>query len=160
MSTQKPTFRVMKNGYDRFAVDDAIDQYAQQIEQLQKKLSLYQQQLVETTRTLEDMKQRYQQILTTEQSRQEAADNIARLSLREANEIISTAQKNADEIIREAISTARLILIDLTKLYSQATDLKGDMKKQLEQLLQQLDDFRIPQMPDMRWLEDAESKLR
>lgn len=160
MSTQKPTFRVMKNGYDRFAVDDAIDQYAQQIEQLQKKLSLYQQQLVETTRTLEDMKQRYQQILTTEQSRQEAADNIARLSLREANEIISTAQKNADEIIHEAISTARLILIDLTKLYSQATDVKGDMKKQLEQLLQQLDDFRIPQMPDMRWLEDAESKLR
>lgn len=160
MSTQKPTFRVMKNGYDRFAVDDAIDQYAQQIEQLQKKLSLYQQQLVETTRTLEDMKQRYQQILTTEQSRQEAAVNIARLSLREANEIISTAQKNADEIIREAISTARLILIDLTKLYSQATDVKGDMKKQLEQLLQQLDDFRIPQMPDMRWLEDAESKLR
>ena len=160
MSTQKPTFRVMKNGYDRFAVDDAIDQYAQQIEQLQKKLSLYQQQLVETTRTLEDMEQRYQQILTTEQSRQEAADNIARLSLREANEIISTAQKNADEIIREAISTARLILIDLTKLYSQATDVKGDMKKQLEQLLQQLDDFRIPQMPDMRWLEDAESKLR
>lgn len=160
MSTQKPTFRVMKNGYDRFAVDDAIDQYAQQIEQLQKKLSLYQQQLVETTRTLEDMKRRYQQILTTEQSRQEAADNIARLSLREANEIISTAQKNADEIIREAISTARLILIDLTKLYSQATDVKGDMKKQLEQLLQQLDDFRIPQMPDMRWLEDAESKLR
>ena len=160
MSTQKPTFRVMKNGYDRFAEDDAIDQYAQQIEQLQKKLSLYQQQLVETTRTLEDMKQRYQQILTTEQSRQEAADNIARLSLREANEIISTAQKNADEIIREAISTARLILIDLTKLYSQATDVKGDMKKQLEQLLQQLDDFRIPQMPDMRWLEDAESKLR
>lgn len=160
MGTQKPTFRVMKNGYDRFAVDDAIDQYAQQIEQLQKKLSLYQQQLVETTRTLEDMKQRYQQILTTEQSRQEAADNIARLSLREANEIISTAQKNADEIIREAISTARLILIDLTKLYSQATDVKGDMKKQLEQLLQQLDDFRIPQMPDMRWLEDAESKLR
>ena len=150
----------MKNGYDRFAVDDAIDQYAQQIEQLQKKLSLYQQQLVETTRTLEDMKQRYQQILTTEQSRQEAADNIARLSLREANEIISTAQKNADEIILEAISTARLILIDLTKLYSQATDVKGDMKKQLEQLLQQLDDFRIPQMPDMRWLEDAESKLR
>ena len=68
--------------------------------------------------------------------------------------------KNADEIIREAISTARLILIDLTKLYSQATDVKGDMKKQLEQLLQQLDDFRIPQMPDMRWLEDAESKLR
>ncbi len=160
MSNQKPTFRVMKNGYDRFAVDDAIDQYALQVEQLQKKLELYQQQLVETTRSLEDLKQRYQQILTTEQSRKEAAENIARLSLREANEIISTAQKNADEIVKEAISTARLILIDLSKLYSQAGDVKSDMRKQLEDMLTQLDDFRIPQMPDMRWLEDAESKLR
>ncbi len=160
MSNQKPTFTVMKNGYDRFAVDDAIDQYALQVEQLQKKLELYQQQLVETTRSLEDLKQRYQQILTTEQSRKEAAENIARLSLREANEIISTAQKNADEIVKEAISTARLILIDLSKLYSQAGDVKSDMRKQLEDMLTQLDDFRIPQMPDMRWLEDAESKLR
>ena len=160
MSTQKPTFRVMKNGYDRFAVDDAIDQYALQVEQLQKKLELYQQQLVETTRTLDEMKQRYQQILTTEQSRKEAAENIARLSLREANEIISTAQKNADEIVKEAISTARLILVDLSKLYSQAGDVKSDMRKQLEDMLTQLEDFKIPQMPDMRWLEDAESKLR
>ncbi len=160
MSNQKPTFRVMKNGYDRFAVDDAIDQYALQVEQLQKKLELYQQQLVETTRVLDDMKQRYQQILTTEQSRKEAAENIARLSLREANEIISTAQKNADEIVKEAISTARLILVDLSKLYSQAGDVKSDMRKQLEDMLTQLDDFRIPQMPDMRWLEEAESKLR
>ncbi len=150
----------MKNGYDRFAVDDAIDQYALQVEQLQKKLELYQQQLVETTRALDDMKQRYQQILTTEQSRKEAAENIARLSLREANEIISTAQKNADEIVKEAISTARLILVDLSKLYSQAGDVKSDMRKQLEDMLTQLDDFRIPQMPDMRWLEEAESKLR
>ncbi len=123
-------------------------------------MELYQQQLVETTRSLEDLKQRYQQILTTEQSRKEAAENIARLSLREANEIISTAQKNADEIVKEAISTARLILVDLSKLYSQAGDVKSDMRKQLEDMLTQLDDFRIPQMPDMRWLEDAESKLR
>lgn len=160
MTAQKPTFRVMKNGYDRFAVDDAIDRYAAMVDQLQRKVELYQQQLVETTRQLEEIRGKYESLQAMDASRKEAAENIARLSLREANQIISTAQKNADEIIREAISTARLILIDLTKLYSQATDVKGDMKKQLEQLLQQLDDFRIPQMPDMRWLEDAESKLR
>lgn len=160
MSTQKPTFRVMKNGYDRFAVDDAIDQYALQVEQLQKKIELYQQQLVETTRALDDLKQRYQQILATDASRKEQADNIARLSLREANEIISTAQNNADEIVKEAVSTARLILVDLSKLYSQAGDVKSDMRKQLENMLTSLDDFRIPKMPDMRWLEDAEEKLR
>lgn len=160
MSTSKPTFRVMKNGYDRFAVDAAIDEYALQINQLQKQISLYQQQLVDMTRSLDDIKERYQQMLNTELSRKEAADNIARLALREANQIISTAQNNADVIVKEAISTARLILIDLTKLYGQADDVKSDMHKQLEDMLKQLDDFRIPEMPDMRWLQDAESKLR
>lgn len=160
MANQKPTFRVVRNGYDRFAVDDAIDQYALQVEQLQKKLELYQEQLIETSRALDEMKARYQQILTTEQSRKEAADNIARLSLREANEIISTAQKNADEIVKQAIATARLILQDLSKLYSQAGDVKTDMRRQLEDMLAQLDTFRVPEMPDMKWLEEAEEKLR
>lgn len=160
MANPKPTFRVVKNGYDRFAVDEAIDQYALQLEQLQKKLELYQQQLIETTRALDEMKARYQQILTTEQSRKEAADNIARLSLREANEIISTAQKNADEIVKQAIATARLILQDLSKLYNQAGDVKTDMRRQLEDMLSQLDTFRVPEMPDMKWLEEAEEKLR
>lgn len=157
---QRPTFKVMRNGYDRFAVDDAIDEYASQVEQLQKKLDLYQEQLVETTRALEEMKERYRQMVNSEQSRKEAADNIARLSLREANEIISTAQKNADEIVKEAITTARLILVDLSTLYNQAGDVKTEVKGQLEDLLKQLDEFRIPQMPDMRWLEEAEDKLR
>lgn len=150
----------MKNGYDRFAVDDAIDEYALQIDQLQKQISLYQQQLVEVTNSLDDMKQRYQNLLTTDQARKEAAENIARLSLREANDIIATAQNNADVIIKEAIASARLILLDLTKLYGQADDVKSDMHKQLEDMLKQLDDFRIPEMPDMRWLKDAEDKLR
>ena len=160
MTATRPTFRVMKNGYDRFAVDDAVDRYAAQVDQLQKKLELYQEQLVETTRELEDLKQKYQQMLNTEDSRKEAADSIARLSLREANEIISTAQKNADEIIQDAIGTARMILVDLSKLYSQAGDVKSGMTQQLQDLLKELDDFRIPEMPDLKWLEDAEKKLR
>ena len=38
MTAPRPTFRVMKNGYDRFAVDDAIERYAAQVDQLQKQL--------------------------------------------------------------------------------------------------------------------------
>ena len=80
--------------------------------------------------------------------------------MREANEIISTAQRNADEIVKEAIATARLILQDLSKLYNQAGDVKTDMRRQLEDMLTQLDTFRVPEMPDMKWLEEAEEKLR
>ena len=92
MTAQKPTFRVMKNGYDRFAVDDAIDRYAAMVDQLQRKVELYQQQLVETTRQLEEIKGKYESLQAMDASRKEAAENIARLSLREANQIIATAQ--------------------------------------------------------------------
>lgn len=160
MTAQKPVFRVMKNGYDRFAVDDAIDRYAAMVDQLQRKVELYQQQLVETTRQLEEIRGKYESLQAMDASRKEAAENIARLSLREANAIIDTAQKNADEIVRTAISTSRLILMDLSKLYSQAGDVKTEMKEELSDLIKALDDFRIPEMPDMKWLESAESKLR
>ncbi|MGM9941807.1 MAG: DivIVA domain-containing protein [Bulleidia sp.] len=160
MTAQKPTFRVMKNGYDRFAVDDAIDRYAAMVDQLQRKLELYQQQLVETTKQLEELRGKYEALQSQDASRRQAAENIARLSLREANEIISTAQKNADEIVKTAIGTSRLILMDLSKLYSQADDVKSEMKEELNDLLKALDNFRIPEMPDLKWLEQAEEKLR
>lgn len=160
MTAVKPTFRVMKNGYDRFAVDDAIDRYTAMVDQLQRKVELYQQQLVETTRQLEEIRSKYETLQQTDASRKEAAENIARLSLREANEIIATAQKNADDIIRTAIGTSRLILMDLSKLYSQAGDVKTEMKGELNSLMKSLDDFRIPEMPDLKWLEEAEKKLR
>ena len=160
MTAQKPTFRVMKNGYDRFAVDDAIDRYAAMVDQLQRKVELYQQQLVETTRQLEEIKGKYESLQAMDASRKEAAENIARLSLREANQIIATAQKNADEIIRTAISTSRLILMDLSKLYSQAGEVKTEMKGEPTDLIKALDSFRIPEMPDLKWLEEAETKLR
>ena len=160
MTAQKPTFRVMKNGYDRFAVDDAIDRYAAMVDQLQRKVELYQHQLVETTRQLEEIKGKYESLQAMDASRKEAAENIARLSLREANQIIATAQKNADEIIRTAISTSRLILMDLSKLYSQAGEVKTEMKGELTDLIKALDSFRIPEMPDLKWLEEAETKLR
>ena len=53
MTTRRPTFRIMKNGYDRFAVDDVMEQYAAQVAFLQRKLELYQEHLVETTVMLE-----------------------------------------------------------------------------------------------------------
>ena len=160
MTAVKPTFRVMKNGYDRFAVDDAIDRYTAMVDQLQRKVELYQQQLVETARQLEEIRGKYEALQQSEASRKEASENIARLSLREANEIIATAQKNADDIIRTAIGTSRLILMDLSKLYSQARDVKTEMKGELNSLMKSLDDFRIPEMPDLKWLEEAEKKLR
>ncbi len=160
MAAQKPTFRVMKNGYDRFAVDDAVEQYTLQIEQLERKLVLYQQQLMETTGQLEGIKDQYRELLRTEDSRKQTADDIARLSLREANDIINSANQNADLIIREALASARGILEDLAALYNEAGVVKTDAKEKLEKLLKDLEEFNMPDMPDLKWLQDAEDRMR
>ena len=160
MSTQRPAFRVMKNGYDRFAVDDAIENYAVQIEQLEKKVELYQQKLADTMYQLDQAKQSRHLLMNQYASRREAAENIARLSLREANDIINTANKNADIIIREALATARGILEDLSTLYDQAGSVKEETSEKLKKVLDDLEDFRLPEMPDLMWLKDAEERLR
>ena len=160
MTSQRPTFRVMKNGYDRFAVDDAMERYASRIDQLEKKIVLYQDQLVETTKKLEELRIQYQELSGSMEAREKAAGDIARVALREANEIISTAQKNADEIVREALTSARIILVDLSKLYGSADDVKDDLEGKLEALMKELEKFRLPKMPDLKWLEDAGNKLQ
>ena len=160
MAAQRPTFRVMKNGYDRFAVDEAIERYAAEVDLLERKIEVYQEQLVETARQLEESKAKMIEMQNTEDVRKEAADSIARLSLREANEIINTAQKNADAIIREALTSARGILEDLTVLYQEAGNVKSDASGKLEHLLKELDSFSLPEMPDLMWLKEAEEKLR
>jgi cell division initiation protein len=160
MAAQRPTFRVMKNGYDRFAVDDAVEKYAAQVEQLENRIRLYQNQLTETAKQLDDIQARYQELLKTDEARRQAAENIARLSLREANEIIDTAQRNADEIVREALITSRQILVDLAKLYNDAGTVKSEMAGKLEGILHSLDAFRLPEMPDLKWLDEAENKMR
>ena len=160
MTSPRPTFRVMKNGYDRFAVDDAVDRYASRVDQLEKKLELYQKQLDEANARFARLQAEYQNLESSVDAQRQAAENIARLSLREANEIIETARQNADAIIRESLITARLILTDLSKLYGDANTVKASTLAKLEGLIRELEEFELPKMPDMRWLKDAEQKIR
>ncbi|MBR3202136.1 MAG: DivIVA domain-containing protein [Solobacterium sp.] len=159
MTSPRPTFRVMKNGYDRFAVDDAVDRYASRVDQLERKLTAYQQQLDETNARFMKLQTDYQNLENSVDAQRQAAENIARLSLREANEIIETARQNADAIIRESLITARLILTDLSKLYGDANEVKTSTLVKLDGLIKELEEFELPKMPDLRWLRDAEEKM-
>ena len=160
MSRPTPTFRVMKNGYDRFAVDEAIERYACEIDVLEQKLAAYELQYQQHVKELQQTKLAYMDLEKSYDAREKTAEEITRASLREANAIISTAQKNADLIIHEALLTARLILSDVSRLYSDADTVKQETAKQLEDLLRRLEEFQVPQLPDLKWLEEAENKMR
>ena len=149
MEPGTPKFRVMKNGYDRFAVDDAVDRYVREIDSLKKQLDLTSRQIQSANEQLAVIRQRYQTLVS---ELTVAADDIARLALKEANTIIETAQNNADAIVSEALTTARIILNDLSRIASEATEMKGDMQEQLSSLMGMLDQFEIPPVPKSEWL--------
>lgn len=153
MAATKPQFRIMKNGYDRFAVDDAIERYQTEIEALEKKLDLYSRQVETATEQLNMIKSRYQSLVTELAVKEKAADDISRMALKEANSIIDTAQNNADSIVREALSTARLILVDVSRLTSEISGMKSEVRNQLTTLQKSLDEFTIPALPALEWLE-------
>ena len=153
MAATKPQFRIMKNGYDRFAVDDAIERYQSEIEALEKKLDLYSRQVETATEQLNMIKSRYQSLVSELAVKEKAADDISRMALKEANSIIDTAQNNADSIVREALSTARLILVDVSRLTSEISGMKSEVRNQLTTLQKSLDEFTIPALPALEWLE-------
>ncbi|TFG82635.1 MAG: cell division protein DivIVA [Erysipelotrichales bacterium] len=147
MEIKKPKFRLMKNGYDRFAVDDAVDRMFFENETMRQQLETYRSQINHAGEQLNQIKTRYQALISELTVREKAADDIARLALKEANTIIDTAQNNADAIVREALSTARQLLAEIARIGNNAKDVKEEMKIKLQALIKALEDFEIPDIP-------------
>ena len=137
----------MKNGYDRFAVDDSVDRLSFENETMRQQLETYRSQINHAGEQLSQIKTRYQSLISELTVREKAADDIARLALKEANTIIDTAQYNADTIVREALSTARQLLTEIARIGNDAKDVKEEMQIKLQALAKALEDFEIPVIP-------------
>ena len=152
MVARKPRFRITKQGYDRFTVDDTLDRLTFEIETLKTQLETYSKQMDEANAQLTDIKARYQTLLGELNVREKAADDIARLALKEANTVIASAQNNADTIVKEALSTARIVLVEIARISKEAKGVKKEMQDQVAALTKALDDFVIPSLPALRYL--------
>ena len=158
MAKNRPSFRVMRNGYDRFAVDSAIDNYTSQIEELEKEIATYKNNIEYLNHQLINMKDRYNSIMSGIMARERAADDISRIALKEANQIIDAAKKNADFIIMESLNKSKVVLADLVKISNETGTLKQEMRDQLNKIYHDLDELKAPNLPDLDWLEQAKNK--
>lgn len=147
-------FETMKNGYNRYQVDAMISQLTEQIDTLEKKLQLYTNRLDEVEEKAKDYKEKYLTLYSELRVKEKAAEDMARIALKEANVIVQTATENADVIIKEALTSAKMILIEVSKLGEETGEIKGRMLKQLDNLDKALNAFEIPPLPDMSLLED------
>ena len=148
----------MRNGYDRFAVDSAIDNYTSQIEELEKEIATYKNNIEDLNHQLINMKDRYNSIMSGIMARERAADDISRIALKEANQIIDAAKKNADFIIMESLNKSKVVLADLVKISNETGTLKQEMRDQLNKIYHDLDELKAPNLPDLDWLEQAKNK--
>lgn len=145
-------FRIAKKGYDRFEVDRKIIQLEQDVIEHKDKLKTYQSQVDVANSQNQALKERYDDLVSKLSIREKAADEISRLALKEANAVIDTANQNADIIVQEALSTAKILLSELAKISQETTIAKDDLRVRIELLQRTLDEIELPELPHLKWL--------
>lgn len=145
----KKSFDTMKNGYNRYQVDDYISLLSNENEELKKKQTVLLKQVEEMEKELAEKQQEYNKVMENLAIREKAAGEMARIAMKEVNMVVDTAQKNADAIVKESLIMARGILLDIARLGNEANELKGSMKDELRQLEAALDEFETPNIPNM-----------
>lgn len=152
MTLANQKFDQMKNGYNRYQVDDFVERQGREISQLQIKVDLYQQRCEDLQQQLAQMKEKYNHVVDHLSVKEKAMEEMTRMAMKEANMIVDTANQNADFIVKEALVTARSLLMEIARLGGEATQMKGTMEEQLQQLSFALDELEIPEIPDLNLL--------
>ena len=152
-------FDTMKNGYNRYQVEDYIQTQKLQMESLQKKLEKANLLKEELTREYQELETRYRDVSENLEVKEKAADEMTRMAMKEANMIVDTAHRNADAIVKESLMMARGILMEVARLGDEANDLKGSMRKELQKITQALDDFETPEIPDLDLLKKENAEV-
>lgn len=150
----RKNFSTMRQGYNRYEVDDCIFALEKEVSNAKEQVEHYKQLIEQSNEQLALVKEKYQNLSSQIEIREKAADDISRIALKEANRIIGTAQTNADTIVLEAITTARSMLQELNKVSTEAIEAKEDMKAKLNDLQILLDQIQIFDTIDEKWLKD------
>ena len=123
-------------GYNRLEVDDYINELKQQI-----------QEQTETIQTLQgeiDQLNEQNTLLTKELNvHQKTNEEIARLALKEASELIEKAKRNANMILKESMEYVRGLSKDMDNFKQEAIDFRANVVKMSEDMLETIDKSEI-----------------
>ncbi|QIK69908.1 cell division protein DivIVA [Erysipelothrix sp. HDW6C] len=152
--SNKHEFRIMRQGYDRFEVDQVVNDLEHENKVMQKQMQIFKKQ-VETLQEQRDIiKKRYQQLVGEIAVRERAAEEMSRLALREANSIIDNARSNADMIVREAMSTSRQVLVEIARISNESNELRDELKFRIKDLEEAIDGLELPDAPNLNLYSD------
>ena len=123
-------------GYNMLEVDDYINELKQQI-----------QEQTETIQSLQgeiDQLNEQNTLLTKELNVHEKTnEEIARLALKEASELIEKAKRNANMILKESMEYVRGLSKDMDNFKQEAIDFRANVVKMSEDMLETIDKSEI-----------------
>jgi len=135
LDIENKKFSKKLNGYNVDEVDDFLDQVTLEYEKLYKENNEYKEKLEQSEKDLEH----YRNVEKTLQ-------NTLVLAQTTADDIKNMAQKQAEQIIRDAQSEARRAVDDLNKQEYEVTRKIEEMKKQFEVYKAKMEALLISQL--------------
>lgn len=132
MSEFKKQFR----GYSVQQVDSKIDDY-------QAELASLKQQVASLTDELDHVKEQNSLLQHRVNITEKTNEEIARLALKEASELIDKAKRNANMILKESLDYVRSLSSEMNDFKDQAIKFRSSVKKMSQDILDSIDNSEV-----------------
>lgn len=129
-------FKKQLMGYNVHEVDYKIDDYLKQIENLKRQVASLTEEL---DRVKEQNSLLQHRINITEKTNEE----IARLALKEASELIDKAKRNANMILKESLDYVRNLSSEMSDFKDQAIRFRASVQKMSQDILDSIDNSEV-----------------
>ena len=132
MSEFKKQFR----GYSVQQVDSKIDDY-------QAELASLKQQVASLTDELDHVKEQNSLLQHRVNITEKTNEEIARLALKEASELIHKAKRNANMILKESLDYVRSLSSEMNDFKDQAIKFRSSVQKMSQDILDSIDNSEV-----------------
>ena len=123
-------------GYNIVEVNDRIQELKQEIEKQKERIQSMEEEMTEL---------KEQNTLLTKQIsvHEKTNEEIARLALKEASELIEKAKRNANMILKESMEYVRGLSKDMDTFKQEAIDFRANVVKMSKEMLETIDKSEI-----------------
>ena len=121
-------FKKQLMGYNVHEVDYKIDDYLKQIENLKR-------QVASLTEELDRVKEQNSLLQHRVNITEKTNEEIARLALKEASELIDKAKRNANMILKESLDYVRNLSSEMSDFKDQAIRFRASVQKMSQDIL-------------------------
>ena len=132
MSEFKKQFR----GYSVQQVDSKIDDY-------QAELASLKQQVASLTDELDHVKEQNSLLQHRVNITEKTNEEIARLALKEASELIDKAKRNANMILKDSLDYVRSLSSEMNDFKDQAIKFRSSVQKMSQDILDSIDNSEV-----------------